>query len=213
MIKSYLEKKCFIKRTYQSLRAYNKKINYWSRLYKKERKRFFNGLNSSFVTDSKLFWRTVKSLFCDKENYRANIKLVKEGKLWSFEPESSSDIELGIRLLNLKKATAHKNIAPKTRKSSFEATVNALHRLFVEAIIKSVFPDNFKLSEVTTVFTKDDPFDKKTTVSVLPAISKIYERLMQRQTNNYITNHLSPYLCVYEKVTTPNRLWFLSQKN
>ena len=30
-------------------------------------------------------------------------------------------------------------------------------------------------------------------------ISKIYEKLMQRETNNYIANHLSPYLCGYRK--------------
>ena len=30
-------------------------------------------------------------------------------------------------------------------------------------------------------------------------ISNIYEKLMQRETNNYITNHLSPYLCGYRK--------------
>ena len=30
-------------------------------------------------------------------------------------------------------------------------------------------------------------------------MSKIYEKLMQRQINNYITNHLFPYLCGYRK--------------
>ena len=32
-------------------------------------------------------------------------------------------------------------------------------------------------------------------VSVLPPISKIYEKLLQKQINNYIENILSPYLC------------------
>ena len=36
-------------------------------------------------------------------------------------------------------------------------------------------------------------------VRVLPAISKIYENLMQRQINDYIANHLSPYLCGYRR--------------
>ena len=55
---------------------------------------------------------------------------------------SLSDIKLGIRLLNPKKATTHKNIPPKFRNSSSEATVNALHRLFNETITEGVFPDN-----------------------------------------------------------------------
>ena len=76
-----------------------------------------------------------------------------------------------------------------------------MHRLFNERITKGVFPDNLKLADVTPVFKKDDPFNKKNSraVSVLPAISKIYEKLMQRQINDYIANHLSPYLCGYRK--------------
>ena len=74
---------------------------------------------------------------------------------------SLSDIELEIKLLNPKKATTHKNIPPKILKSSSEATVNVLHRLFNETITKGVFTDNLKLADVTPVFKKDDSFDKK----------------------------------------------------
>ena len=74
---------------------------------------------------------------------------------------SLSDIELEIKLLNPKKATTHKNIPPKILKSSSEATVNVLHRLFNETITKGVFPNNLKLADVTRAFKKDDPFDKK----------------------------------------------------
>ena len=45
---------------------------------KKERKKIYNGLNPSFVTDNKLFWKTRKSFFSDKGNYGVNIKLVEE---------------------------------------------------------------------------------------------------------------------------------------
>ena len=58
---------------------------------------------------------------------------------------SLSDTELEIRFLNPKKATTHKNIPPKMLKSSSEATVNVLHRLFNETITKGVFPDNLNL--------------------------------------------------------------------
>ena len=40
---------------------------------------------------------------------------------------------------------------------------------------------------------------KYRSVCVLPTISKVYEKLMQRQLNNYITKHLSPSLCGYRK--------------
>ena len=113
-----------------------------------------------------------------------------------------SDIELEIRLLYPKKATTHKNIPPKILKSSSGATVNVLHRFFNETITIPVFPDELKLPDVTPFLKKDDHFGKKSyrPVSVLPTISKIYKKLMQRQISIYITNHLSPYLCRYRKV-------------
>ena len=36
-------------------------------------------------------------------------------------------------------------------------------------------------------------------VSVLPVVSKIYERIMQKQISEYIHKHLSSYLCGYRK--------------
>ena len=70
---SYFEKKYFRKK---KQRAYKERKNYCSRLYKK--KKFFNGLNPSFVTNNKRFWKSVKPFFFDTGNYGANIKLVKE---------------------------------------------------------------------------------------------------------------------------------------
>ena len=69
-----------------------------------------------------------------------------------------------------------------------------MHRLFNETITKGVFPDNLKLADVTPVFKEDDPFDKKlqTCQRFTDYISKICEKLMQRQINNSIANHLSP---------------------
>ena len=55
MMRSYLEKIYFKKRTDHSLKAHKKQKNYCSRLYKKERKNFFSSLNPSFVKDNKLF--------------------------------------------------------------------------------------------------------------------------------------------------------------
>ena len=70
-----------------------------------------------------------------------------------FKRMSLSDIELEkIKLLNSKKGTTHKNIPPKILKSSSEATVYVLHRLFKETITKDVFLNNLKLADVTPVF-------------------------------------------------------------
>ena len=74
MKSSRLENIYFKKQDNHSLRAYKKQKKICSRLYKKKRKNFFNNLNPKFLSDIKLFWKTVKSLFSSKSSYNAKIK-------------------------------------------------------------------------------------------------------------------------------------------
>ena len=64
------------------MEKYKKQKNYCSRLYKKERKKFFNNLNTSFVNDNKLFWKTVKPFFSNKGSFGNKIKLVENDEVW-----------------------------------------------------------------------------------------------------------------------------------
>ena len=75
MKRSYLEKIYLKNKSEKSFKEYKKQTNFYSRLYKKERKRFFSNLNPSFVNDNKLFWKTIKPFFSNKGNYRSQIKL------------------------------------------------------------------------------------------------------------------------------------------
>ena len=58
-----------------------------------------------------------------------------------------------------------------------------------------------KLADITPIFKKDDATLAKNyrPVSVLPVVSKIFERIMQKQITVYIEEHLSPYLCGFRK--------------
>ena len=44
-------------------------------------------------------------------------------------------------------------------------------------------------------------------VNVLPRVSKIFERIMQKQISDYIGKFLSPFLLVIEKVSVQNMLY------
>ena len=81
MRRSDLEKVHHKNKSEKSFKAYKKQKNFCSRLYKKERKRFFNNLNPSFVTDNKLFWKTIKPFFSNKGNYGSQIKLVEKDEV------------------------------------------------------------------------------------------------------------------------------------
>ena len=67
--------------TEKPLKAYKKQKNYVSRLYKKERKMFFNSLNSSVISDNRKFWKTVKPLFSNKRNYGNKIKVAENEEI------------------------------------------------------------------------------------------------------------------------------------
>ena len=60
---------------------------------------------------------------------------------------------------------------------------------------------NLKLVDVTPVLKWKNPLHKVNyrLVSLLPSISKVFEKLMQKQRSGYISNYLSPYLCRYRK--------------
>ena len=58
------------------------------------------------------------------------------------------------------------------------------------------FPDCLKEATVTRIFKKDDPLDKENyhLVSILPLLSKVFEKLIFKQLSNYIERFLSSIL-------------------
>ena len=56
MKRSLLKTKYFKTNTAESLRLYKKQNNFCSRLYKKERRKYYSSLNAKEVTDNKAFY-------------------------------------------------------------------------------------------------------------------------------------------------------------
>ena len=82
MRRSELETKYFKLKTNDTLKSYKKQKTYCSRLYKKERKRFLENLNLSFVVDNKKLWKVVKPLFIEKGSGVSNkVVLLEKGKI------------------------------------------------------------------------------------------------------------------------------------
>ena len=103
-------------------------------------------------------------------------------KSFKFEAISVSDIEKEIKTINPRKATPSGNIPPKILKLSSDTTAITLQELFNESLSNCEFPDKLKLADITPVFKKKSPLDKANyrPVSVLPPVSKIYEKLLQK---------------------------------
>ena len=115
-------------------------------------------------------------------------------ELFVFTEASVSDIEKELSNLNTKKASTFKNITPKVLQASIESCSEALTKLFNNTILTSDFPDKLKVADVTPIFKKDDPQKSKNyrPVSVLPAVSKVFERLLHKQMSLHVEEYQSP---------------------
>ena len=58
-----------------------------------------------------------------------------------------------------------------------------------QSLTTGIFPDNLKLAKVIPLFKKGDPtsLNNYRPISFLPALSKIFERVIYNQINNYFT--------------------------
>ena len=66
---------------------------------------------------------------------------------------------------------------------------------------KSIFPEELKRSEVIPLYKKLDPLKKEDyrRVSLLPYVSKVFERIIYKQINTYMEDKLSKYLTGFRK--------------
>ena len=71
---------------------------------------------------------------------------------------------------------------------------------------EGIFPDDLKLVDVLSIFKKEDSFKKENyrPVSILPHMSKVFERIFYKQIDAFMTTKFSPYLCGFKKTITLN---------
>ena len=86
-------------------------------------------------------------------------------------------------------------------KITFDICSPILNGIWDKAILDSNFPGKLKLADITPIFKSVDATCKKNyrPISVLPVVSKLFERIMQKQIFPYLHEFLSPYLCGYRK--------------
>ena len=112
-----------------------------------------------------------------------------------------SDVVKQIKEINPNKSSTKDSIPPKILKICSEATTNVFQKLLNESLETGTFTDSLKLADITPAFKKKDPLNKTnySPVSVLSIVSKLFEKIMQKKINGFISNCLSPYLCGYRK--------------
>ena len=66
-----------------------------------------------------------------------------------------------------------------------------------ESLTNNKFPDTLKLSDITPIYKKLDPSDKANyrPVSILPLLSKVFEKIIYDQLCEYLEHFLNQLLC------------------
>ena len=87
MKRCQLENKYISNFTVENRNKYKKHKNFCSKLYKKEREKFYSQLDIKNITDNKLFWKTMKLFLSEKCTYASKISLVHNGNVISDDQE------------------------------------------------------------------------------------------------------------------------------
>ena len=248
---------------------YKKQRNFCSKLYKKERKNFYENLNISNITDNKKFWKTLKpflndkakcgsskinivendeilstdkeiseafnnyfsdavkslSLQCDSEHLsdvfdetdpiKITIKKFKnhpsiininqnipEASNFEFEQVDICSIKKMIDNLDSSKSGTFGGIPTNCLKGVSDISAEFLNSVWNNEVLKDLkFASGLKLADIVPVYKKEDSTLVKNyrPVSLLPIISKIFERIMLNQITVYMDEYLSHHLCGYRK--------------
>ena len=87
MRRSALEKKYFKSKSLGDKYAFKKHRNFCNRLYKREKRKYFNNLNLKDITDNKTFWKTVKPFLSNKGDFHKQITLIEGENVISGDKE------------------------------------------------------------------------------------------------------------------------------
>ena len=155
----------------------------------------------------------------EKHKQHPSIIKIKEcfpcNEKFTFQKTNLEEITKEIRNLVITKAFPIDSVPPIILKNHIKTISPKIEMDFNKAIEDGIFPQNMKLADVTPLFKKEDKHLKGNyrPVSILSSISKVFERLMRTQINEFMENKLSIFLCGYRKgMGAQNCLLYLVNK-
>jgi hypothetical protein len=104
-----------------------------------------------------------------------------------------------IKSINGNKAVGCDNIPPRYVKTAAPIIAPIITGLINKGISNSEFPDSLKQAEVAPIYKKADRLQKQNyrPVSILPTLSKIFEKVLASQITNFFKDTFSPHLSAF----------------
>ena len=134
---------------------------------------------------------------------------------FTFQPTNLESAIKEILSLNGSKASPIYSIPVKIMKENYDILGLKVVIDFNSSVAFGTFPNNQKLADVIPIFKALDRFVKNNyrPVSILPALSKIMERLLFYQIEKYMDGKLSMYQCGFRKGMSAQKcLLFMIEK-
>ena len=126
---------------------------------------------------------------------------VKITQKFSFKTTSELEFKTQINTLDTKKATVENDIPGKILIETTDISSIFLTQIYNDSKGDQIFPGSLKNADVIPIHKKEERTSKENyrPVSLLPLISKLFERDMCNQILSYIEKYLSPYLFGFSK--------------
>ena len=157
--------------------------------------------------------------YIDKFKTHPSVMKIKDminiDKTFNFDFIDIKNMPKTIYSLDTTKSNPITSIPAKILINNGDIFIPILHNNLNNNIINGIFPLNLKLSDITPTHKKKDRILKENykPISILPAVSKMYENLMAEQLNIYL-NINYPYSNVaLEQVLMHNIVLFMRLKS
>ena len=141
----------------------------------------------------------------EKYKNHPSIKKIKEcftySESFNFKQVTVEEVFCQLEKLNPRKSSPIGSIPAKVIKENSDIFAPVLQNHFNVSVSQNDFPEVLKAGDITSLYKKDDNFIKKNyrPITVLPATSKVYERLMESQMKAYARCFLNALLCGFRE--------------
>ena len=143
----------------------------------------------------------IVSMFTTHPNILKFKEMVKGNKKFSFPDINIKSISDAILSLDSSKPTSLNTIPVKILLETNDMCSPYLKGIFNSSLENNYFPPNLKMADISPAHKKYETTNKDNyrPISILPAVSKVFEKIMYDQIEIYMNTPLSDYLCGFRK--------------
>ena len=138
------------------------------------------------------------------QNHPSILRIFQEGYTennFSFEHISELNIHSVINNIDSSKAYQKENIPPQILQDNVDICAIAISSDINKCILNGIFPNNLKHADITPTFKKLERLHKINyrPISILPTLSKVYEKLFYHQIYKYFNFSFQNIYVVLDK--------------